>query len=170
MSRSIRLIGWCSIIGSAIIIVFNLFSTSTTSQLYSTFNMFPEAKEGLNALSELLFYSRIWTIYSTIYFSFVLIGSILFVQFRRQGRSILEIACWIGCLNAFIDSVLSYISMRQMEIAISTAMKGIGMSMRLDYINPLGITTIIIGFFIWIIPCIGMIIFLRKPELKALMK
>jgi hypothetical protein len=60
--------------------------------------------------------------------------------------------------------------MRQMEIAISTAMKGIGMSMRLDYINPLGITTIIIGFFIWIIPCIGMIIFLRKPELKALMK
>jgi len=44
------------------------------------------------------------------------------------------------------------------------------MGMGLENLNPLGMATIIFGFFLWIIPTIGMIVYLRKPALKALMK
>jgi hypothetical protein len=44
------------------------------------------------------------------------------------------------------------------------------MGMSLGYINPLGMITIILGFFLWIIPSIGMILYLRSPKIKANMK
>jgi hypothetical protein len=55
-----------------------------------------------------------------------------------------------------------------MQRALSAVIGTMGVS--LGNINPLGTAAIILGFFLWIIPTLILIVYLRKPELKALMK
>jgi hypothetical protein len=81
---------------------------------------------------------------------------------------LLEIACWVGIVNACIDTCISYMLMKQMQKAVSAVIGTMGVS--LGNLNPLGIAAIILGFFLWIIPTIVLIVYLRKPELKAFMK
>jgi hypothetical protein len=137
-------------------------------QFNMVFKMFPQAKSGTDAIAEMFQYSRIWSVYSILYFVYVFIGSIQFIRFKAIGRMILEIACWVGLMNACIDSFISYMLLKQMQAMLSTV-TGI-MGMGLGNLNPLGMATIILGFFLWIIPMIGMIVYLRKPGLKVLMK
>ena len=170
MPRSVRIIGWSTAIFSIIIIlseVSNLL-TNPMEQLNIVFNMFPQAKIGMDTLTEIFHYSQIWSVYTILYFLFVFVGSIQFIRFQAIGRMILEIACWIGIVNACIDSFLSYILWKNMQTALSNVTGTMGMD--LVNLNPLGMATIILGFFLWIIPSIGMIIYLRKHGLKALMK
>jgi hypothetical protein len=137
-------------------------------QLDMVFKMFPQAKSGMDTLTAIFQYSRVWSVYTILYFLFVFIGSIQFIRFHAVGRIILEIACWVGMLNACIDTFLSYILWKNMQSALSAVTGTMGMG--LGNLNPLGMATIILGFFLWIIPTIGMIVYLRKPGLKALMK
>jgi hypothetical protein len=137
-------------------------------QLNMIFAMFPQAKSGMESVTEIMQYSRIWSFYTILYFCFVFLGSIEFVRYQIVGRIILEIACWVGMVNACIDSFLSYILWKNMQTALSSV-TGM-MEMGLGNLNPLGMTTIILGFLLWIIPTIGMIVYLRKPGLKALMR
>jgi hypothetical protein len=169
MSRSIRIIGWSTALFSIIIILSEISNllTDPMEQFNMVFNMFPQAKSGMDAMTDIFQYSRIWSVYTILYFWFVFFGSIQFIRFQEVGRMVLEIACWIGMLNACIDSFLSYILWKNMQTALSAVTGTMGMG--LGNLNPLGITTIILGFFLWIIPTIGMIVYLRKPGLKALM-
>jgi hypothetical protein len=80
----------------------------------------------------------------------------------------LEIACWVGMVNACVDSFLSFMLWKQMQSVLSNIPGSLGMD--LGNLNPLGMTTIILGFFLWIIPTAGMILYLRKPALRMLMK
>jgi hypothetical protein len=137
-------------------------------QLNALFSTFPQARNGMESFTELFQYNLMWSIYTILYFFVVLVGAIQFVRLRAIGRTILEIACWVGIVNACVDSLLSYIFWKNIQTALSSVMGTMGMS--LGYINPLGMITIIIGFFLWIIPSIGMILYLRSPKIKALMK
>jgi hypothetical protein len=130
--------------------------------------MLPQAKSGMDSVTDIFQYNRIWSVYTILYFWFVFFGSIQFIRFQVVGRMILEIACWVGMLNACIDSFWSYILWKNMQTALSAVTGTMGMG--LGNLNPLGMATIVLGFFLWIIPTIGMIIYLRKPGLKALMK
>jgi len=170
MSRSISVIGWSIILFSIIIILTEFFSvlSNPMEQLNVLFRTFPQARTGMESVTELFQYNRIWSIYTILYFLVVLAGAIQFVRIRAIGRMILEIACWVGMVNACVDSLLSYIFWKNMQSALSSFVGTMGMS--LGYINPLGIITIILGFFLWIIPSIGMILYLRNPKIKAIMK
>jgi hypothetical protein len=170
MSRSVRIIGWSTALFSIVIIlseVSNLM-TNPMDQFKMVFNMFPQAKTGLDTMTDLFQYSRLWSIYMILYFLYVFVGSIQFIRFQTIGRIILEIACWAGIVNACIDSFLSFMLWKQMQAALSNVTGTIAVG--LGNLNPLGMSTIVLGFFLWIIPTIGMIVYLRKPGLKALMK
>jgi len=170
MLRSIRILGWSTAIFSVIIILSDISNllTNPMDQLNMAFQMFPQAKSSMDSMTDLFQYSRIWSVYTILYFLFVFAGSIQFIRFQASGRKMLEIACWIGLVNACIDSLLSYFLWKQMQSALSsvTGTMGIG----LESLNPFGMATIILGFFLWILPTIGMIVYLRKPAIKALMK
>jgi hypothetical protein len=170
MPRSVSVIGWSTILFSIIIILTEFFGllSNPMEQLNVLFSAFPQARNGMESMTPLFQYNRIWSFYTILYFLNVLAGAIQFVRFQEIGRKILEIACWVGMVNACVDSLLSYILWKNMQAALSTVMGTMGMS--LGYINPLGMTTIILGFFLWIIPSIGMILYLRSPKIKANMK
>jgi hypothetical protein len=170
MPRSVSIIGWSTILFS-IIIIFTEFSSLLSNpmeQLNAIFITFPQARNGMESMKELFQYNLLWSIYTILYFVVVLGGAIQFVRFQAIGRTILEIACWIGMLNACVDSLLSYILWKKMQAALSAVMGTMGISF--GQINPRGIITIIISFFLWIIPSIGMVLYLRNPKIKALMK
>ena len=168
MSRSVRVFGWSTILISIIIIFSELVSllSNPMEQFNSLFSMFPQARKGIDSMIDLFQYSRLWSIYTIFYFIFVLIGAIQFVSFRAIGRTILEVACWIGIVNACADSLLSYMLMKKMQTAMSSIMGNMG----IGNTDLLGMAAIIIGFFLWIIPSIGMIVYLRRQKLRMLMK
>ncbi len=122
----------------------------------------------MDSMSDLFEYNRIWSMYTIVYFIATMVGAILFVQYREMGRRILEIVCWVGILNACVDSVASYLLWKNMESMMSGLVGGIGMS--LGQLNPLGLGAIVGGFLLWVIPSIAILRYLRKPDLKALMK
>ncbi len=170
MSRSVSVVGWSTILVSIIIIFSEIISVSENSmmnQFNVLFSAFPQAQHGFDSMMDLFQYSRVWSVYTILYFSFVLVGALQFLRFRALGRTILEIACWVGILNACADSLLGYILWKNMEAAFSAVMRNMGMG--LGNLNPLGMVTIVLGFFLWIIPSIGMIVYLRSPKLRALM-
>jgi hypothetical protein len=170
MSRYVRIIGWSTALFSIIIILsdFSNLLSNPMEQLQMVFDMLPQTRSGTNAFADMFQYNRIWSVYSIVYFSFVLFGSIQFIRFQAIGRMVFEIACWIGIVNACIDTCMSYMLMKQMQKTLSVVIGTMGVS--LGNLNPLGIAAIILGFFLWIIPTIVLIVYLRKPELKALMK
>ncbi len=172
MNRSVKIIGWSTIILSIIVICSNLFGMMMAvsyDQLGAVLNAVPQLRTGsLDTMADLVEYNKVWTVYSIVYFAAVLGGAILFTQYRESGRKILEIACWVGILNACIDSVMSYIFWDRTQQMMSQLAGGLGVS--LAQLNPLGIGAIVLGFFLWVVPCFGMIFYLRRPALRALMK
>jgi hypothetical protein len=170
MSRSVRIIGWSTALFSIVIILSEVSNvlTNPMEQINMVFKMFPQSKGTMGAMSDMFQYSRFWSAYTILYFSYVFFGAIKFIRFQAIGRMILEFACWVGIVNAFIDSFLSFMLWKQMKAALSslTGTMGIG----IGNLNPLGMVTIVLGFFLWIIPTIVMIVYLRKPALRALMK
>jgi hypothetical protein len=171
MKRSVLFFGWSTIIVSIILIFsqfMNLAITSSMDQIAGLLGGSAGLKTGLlGSMTELFEYNRIWSIYSIFYFLATLGGGIQFVRFREIGRRILEILCWIGILNACIDTSVSYMFWKDMEAAMNTMAGGMGMS--LQQLNPLGLGAILVGFFIWVIPSAGIIIYLRRASLRALM-
>jgi len=171
MAHSIRVIGWSTIFISIIILISELMQVSDTSTMdqYSTLlSAFPQARKEMDSLKDLFAYNRLWSIYSIFYFLFVLIGAIQFVRFRKTGLLLLRIACWIGLVNACLDSFISYIFMEHMNTALSSASRMMGSG--IGNLNTFGMAAILGGFFLWIIPTIGMIFYLRRPKLAELMK
>jgi hypothetical protein len=170
MPRSISFIGWSTILFSIIIIsieFFGLFS-NPMQQLNAILVTFPQARTGMESMTDLFQYNLLWSIYTIIYFVVVLGGAIQFIRFHAIGRTILEIACWVGMANACIDSLLSYILWKKMQTALSAVTGMMGLNM--GQINPFGIITLAVGFFLWIIPSIAMILYLRNPKIKTAMK
>jgi hypothetical protein len=98
----------------------------------------------------------------------VLVGAVFFVRYLEKGRRILEIACWIGLINACSDSILSYIQWKYLHSAFTSAIKTMGGG--LGNLFLLGMIPIILGFFLWIIPSIVMIVYFRSSKLKMLMQ
>jgi hypothetical protein len=171
MTHSIRALGWSTICVSAIIILSELMHLSdppAMDQFNMIFSAFPQARQGMDSLQDLFTYNRWWSIYSILYFSFVLTGAIQFIRYRKIGLRILKIACWIGLVNACVDSVISYRMMEQMNKALASVIPSLGAG--IGSLNTFGMAPIVGGFFLWTLPTIGMILYLRKPRLAELMK
>lgn len=172
MERSVRIVGWSTIVLSVIVIlteVIGLVLGESMSQIEPLLAMLPQARTGsFQSLLDMFQYTRAWSLYTIAYFVVVLVGAIQFVRFHAVGRMILEIAGWMGLFNACADTLLSYMIWKNMQ-AMMSAVVGL-MGMRGGDLNPLGTATIIAGFFFWIVPAIGMIVYLRKPKLRELMR
>ena len=168
---SITVIGWTTVIASAIMIVVNamsLLSFTMLDTLDLNVNMplvSQYVPQSMKKVMDLYRYSRWWTGYGILFFGFALVAGFQFLRFRAWGRKALEIACWIGLANAVVDSTLSYAIWKNMQDTLSMALRGLGGG-QYSYINPLGFVTIVVGFFLWIIPSVGMIIYLRRPAIR----
>jgi hypothetical protein len=114
---------------------------------------------------DLYSYSRIWTWYGILFFVFALVAGVQFVRLRAWGRKALEIVCWVGIFNALADTLLSFLIWKNMQDTLAMVMRGMGGS-QYSFINPLGFFTIILGFFLWIIPSVGMVFYLRRPVIR----
>lgn len=168
---STAIIGWSTVIASSIMIVVNAVSLLS-------YSMFNSADLGLNSpllsqyipqsmkrVFDLYQYSRWWTWYGIFFFIFVLIAAAQFLRLKAWGRKAFEIACWIGLFNGFVDTALSYWIWKNMQESLSIVLRGIGGG-QYSYINPLGLFTIVVGFFLWIIPSVGIIVYLRRPAIR----
>ncbi len=168
---SITIIGWTTVIASVIMIAVNImsllsYSMLDTLDLNSTMPLVSQlVTQSMKKVIDLYRYSRWWTWYGILFFGFVLVAAVQFLRLRAWGRRALEIACWIGLINSVVDSALSYLIWKNMQETLSMAMRGLGGG-QYSYINPLGIVTIVVGFFLWIIPSAGMIIYLRRPAIR----
>ncbi len=172
MDRSVRIVGWSTILVSLIVIgleLITLMVTRTDEQVAELLRMFPQLQAGMpGSMSCLSVYNRVWPLYSILYFTFALAGGILFVQFRALGRKILEILFWVGLVNAAVDSIAGYVFWHDTQALLSGLTGGAGLP--LAQLNTLGLGAIIVGFFLWVIPSAGMIAYLRRPSVIALMK
>ena len=171
MRRSVYFFGWSTVVVSFILFfsqIIGLAVTNSIDQVSGLLGGYPGMKGGLlGTMSDMFEYNRIWSVYSMFYFAVTLVGGVLFVRFREIGRKILEIACWVGMVNACIDTVVNYVFWQDMEESMKSLVGGIGIA--LQQLNPLGLGAIIVGFLIWVIPSIGIVIYLRRPSLRALM-
>jgi hypothetical protein len=170
MRRSISVIGWSTILGSIIMILseFSSLFSNPIEQFNTLFSMLPQARNAMKSMNTLFLVNQFWSVYALVYFFVVLAGAIQFVRFQKRGRTILEIVCWVGVVNACVESLLSYLFWKYMQTVLSSTMGTMGMNM--GYINSLGFMTIILGFFLWITPSFGMILYLRSPKIKAAMR
>lgn len=171
MKQSVSIFGWSTIFVSFLLILsqlLNLMISGSMDQVAALLGGYPGLRTtALGPVMDMFAYNRIWSIYSIFYFLVTFAGGIQFIRFRESGRKILEIASWIGLVNACVDTTVSYNFWKRMETSLSGLAGGTGISV--DQMSPLGLGAIIAGFFLWIIPSIGIIIYLRRPLLKSLM-
>ena len=153
MKQSVYFFGWSTIIVSAILILselLNLVVTGSVGQVAGLFGGYSGLEStAMGPVMDMFTYNRIWSVYSIVYFGFTLAGGIQFVRFRESGRKILAIACWIGILNACVDTSASYLFWRRMETAMHALAGGIGVTV--EQISPYGLGAIIAGFFLWMV-------------------
>jgi hypothetical protein len=168
---SIAVLGWTTVIASAIMIVVNgmsLLSYSMLDSLDLNMNMPLVSQyipQSMKKVMDLYRYSKWWTGYGILFFGFALVAGLQFLRHRAWGRKALEITCWIGIANSIVDTSLSYLIWKNMQDTLSMALRGLGGG-QYSYINPLGFFTIVVGFFLWVVPSVGMIIYLRRPAIK----
>jgi hypothetical protein len=159
---SITFIGWSTVIASAIMIVVNAMSLLTYSMFdsldmnLSTPLLSQVLPQSMKKVVDLYRYSRWWTGYGLFYFVFVLVAGIQFLR--------LEVSCWIALLNALVDTFLSYAIWKNMQETLSMALRGLGGG-QYSSIDLLGLSTIVVGFFLWIVPSAAMIVYLRRPKI-----
>jgi len=166
---SIPVIGWSTIMASVIMIAVDAMSLLSFNTL-DGFNLDSAmisqyVPQGMKKVMDLYSYSRIWTWYGMVFFAFALVAGIQFVRLRAWGRKALEIVCWIGIFNALADTTLSFLIWKNMQDTLSMVMRGMGGS-QYSFINPLGFFAIVFGFILWIIPSVGMVIYLRRPVIR----
>jgi hypothetical protein len=166
---SIPVIGWSTIMASIIMIAVDAMSLLSFNTLDS-FNVDASVlnqyvPQGMQKVMDLYSYSRAWTMYGILFFAFTFVAGVQFVRLRAWGRKALEIVCWIGLFNALAETAMSYMIWRNMQETLSMVMRGVGGS-QYSFINPLGFITIVLGFFLWLIPSVGMIIYLRRPIIR----
>ncbi|MBI3787297.1 MAG: hypothetical protein HY276_03480 [Ignavibacteriales bacterium] len=166
---SIPIIGWTTLIASALLILLNILSLFTYNVMEQMGLDLPALSQyipdSVKRILELYRYQRIWTIYNIFYLAFVAVAAVQFLRLRTWGRLMLEIACWFGLFNACVDTAISYYIWKNMESLTSALLRGIGGS-QYSSLNSIGYYSIVFGFFLWIIPCIGMIIYLRRPRIR----
>ena len=73
MARSIRFIGWSTAFFSIIIILYEISNllTNPMKEVSMVFQLLPQGKNGMDAITDLNQYSRMWSVYTIIYFWFV---------------------------------------------------------------------------------------------------
>jgi hypothetical protein len=166
---SIPVIGWSTVMASIIIIAVNVVSLLSFNSIDS-YNLDSSLlnqymPQGAKKVMDLYSYSRVWTFYGIAFFGCALVAGYQFARLRAWGRKTLEILCWVGLINGLTDTALSFMMWKNLQDTLSMVMRGAGGS-QYSFINPLGLFAIILSFFLWLIPSIGMIIYLRRPAIR----
>lgn len=170
---SIAVIGWSTIAASALLIFSNLLTLVSSSALdrlnarFDTSLITQYVPQSMQTVLEFYAYSRWWTWYGILFFLFVLVAGGQFVRLKASGRLMLEIACWIGLFNAAVDTFLSYKIWASTQETLSMALRSMGGG-HSAYLDPVGFFLIILGLFIWIIPSVGLIFYLRRPIIRQI--
>ncbi len=166
MPRPSRAIGWSVAISSALMILWELIGLLTSSaaeDLANTLNMMPGGGASATATAlTIMRYNRGWSLYTIVYFLYTLAASLLFLRSHPRGRRLLEIACWVGIVNGIVDTAVSMMLWNEMEKAL-TSLVG-PMSVRFLSWNPFGLVLIVAGFFLWLFPTVGLLIYLRRLQ------
>ena len=165
---AVLIVGWTGAFTSILMIVMNIFSLVSSSameeMLLSPNLLGTHVPPSLHAVLEVYQYSRYWLLYGIVFFSFVLIAALQFLRLKAWGRRTLEALCWIGLLNAFADSAFSYYSWIVTRDAMGDVMGRHGSG--LSGMDQLGILAIALGFILWVIPCLGLLVFLRRSSVR----
>lgn len=166
---SIPIIGWTTLIASVLLAFLNIISLFTYNVMDQMGLNLPALSQylsdSMNGIMELYRYQRIWTMYNIGYLIVVAIAAIQFLRLRASGRAMLEVACWVGLLSACVDTAVSYYIWKSMQSLMVAVFSGVGGS-QYSSLNSVGYYSIVLGFFLWIIPCVGMIIYLRRPAIR----
>ena len=164
--RAILVVGWTTAFASIFMIVMNIFSLVSSAAMGE---MMPDPNllggrmpPSLHAVMQVYQYTQYWLVYGIVYFSFVLVAALQFLRLKAWGRKTFEAACWIGIFNAFADTAFSYYSWHAMKIAMGDLIGQYGGG--LSGLHQLGLAAILFGFVLWIVPCVGLIIFVRRPS------
>ena len=166
--RAVLIVGWTSACTSILMIVMNIFSLISSSameeMLLSPNLLGTHVPPSLHAALEVYQYGRYWLLYGILFFSFVLIAALQFLRLKAWGRRTLETLCWIGLLNAFADSAFSYYSWIVTRNAMGDVMGHSGSG--LSGMDQIGILAIALGFVLWVVPCLGLLVFLRRSSVR----
>lgn len=166
--RAILVVGWASAFASIFMIVMNIFSVVAAAAMEEMIpaSVFPGGRvpSSLTLLLDLNRYTQYWLIYGVVYFSFVLVAALQFLRLKAWGRKALESACWIGIINGLADTAFSYYSWNAMKSAMGDLIGQYGGGM--SGVHQLGLAAMFVGLVLWIVPCVGLIIFVRRPSVK----
>ena len=167
---SVQVLGWITTLTAAALILVNVFGLQAFNALENfdlggsaLSKMLPDSMRDVLELSK---YSRWWNIYGILFFVFLLISGIQFARCRAWGRAALEIACWIGLINAVVETSLSYLIWKRTQDAMGDVLRNLGGGQYGSF-DQIGVVSIVLGFLFWVAPCVGMIIYLRAPKIRA---
>lgn len=171
LPRSILLIGWSTAFAAIAMMVMNIASLTSSAALEelipSSLFLNGQAPPSLQAVLDVYELGRYWMMFTTLFFVFVLVAALQFLRLRSWGRQALEAACWIGIMGGVVDAVFSYSSWNAMRIAMSDLMGQYGGG--LAGAQQLGVVSILLGFLLWGIPCVALMVFVRSAAAKQAM-
>lgn len=172
LAKTIRTIGWSAIAISIIVVIsesINLLLYNPARQLDFILQMLPNQRRAELSTSVNIFrYSQIWSVYTILYFLFVLLGAVQFIRFRASGRTLLEYAASIGILNACLESSLNFAIWKNLQSILSSVVGYLGVPAQ--NFRPFGILSIIGSFALWIVPSVSLIVYLRKPAVRTFLE
>jgi hypothetical protein len=167
--RTIRTVGWCAVTVAITVITsecISLFFADPLGKLNSLLRMIPHRNlEAFNVSTSILRFGWIWSVYTTVYFAFVITAAIQLIRLNEAGRKMLLCAAGVGILTGCAGAYLSCAFWKTLQRILSNAAGSTGLPP--VNMNPSGPTSIIGSFILWILPSIALIVFLQRPAVNA---
>lgn len=120
------------------------------------------------SFDRLIAFNRILAGAELLYFLVVAMATVGLLRFREWGRKTLETCCWVGLGLGAGESVLSYAIWREMQLSLEGLLRSIGAGQH-SITTPLGTAAILLGLLLWVVPTVGIGLYLRRPGIRALM-
>ncbi|MGB2867040.1 MAG: hypothetical protein WBD36_01195 [Bacteroidota bacterium] len=170
---SVRIVGIPLLVVAFVSIILNVSNLVLPNELESGLKMLHQISRMPDSTMEeslygLITLSRILAGVEILYFLVAAIGAVGFLQLREWGRKILEIGCWVGLGFGAGETVLSYTIWREMQLSLAGLLKSLGAG-QYTLATPLGMAAILLGLLLWVVPTVGIGVYLRRPNVRALM-
>jgi hypothetical protein len=161
--RSVPIVGWLTFFAAAVLAastLFGLFWNPSVEQYLLLQKSFPaEFQSLLDSLISLARYGWYWNWYLLVFFLFLLYASLRFVRFTSPGRKLFEAACWVGLGTGVVDALISYALWNRTQESMHQLIAPYGVNA--DGLQQLGTLSIAASLLLWIVPCVGLLVYLR---------
>ena len=149
--------------------LFNLLSEQALAGMGLDVNLLTRmVPREYQSLLDLYEYSRYTSYFNIFYFAAILVASVMFIQLRRLGRTILEIAAWVGLVDGLIEAIVGYLIMQRLQASMAAMMSGIGAG-GYSFQLPVGLAATIFGLALWFIPSVSCLVYLRRRAVREIM-